>query len=160
LEHGTFLTNLITELCPTSLTAYDPKHPLPVYYVSGEVDGEDREEIRKIVNTHKKSITVASVGTFSKGVNIPNLHNIIVASPSKSQIRVLQSIGRGLRKTNSKLACEVYDLADDLSTSKKPNYTYKHFAERLQMYMAEDFPYKVYKIDLKASLQDSIDTEL
>ncbi len=122
---------------------------IPVYYVSGMIEGEEREEIRKIVNTHKDSITVASVGTFSKGVNIPNINNIVVASPTKSQVRVLQSIGRGLRKTETKTECVVYDIADDLSRGAWKNYTLKHFISRVTMYIKEEFPYQTYKIDLK-----------
>jgi len=120
----------------------------PVYYVSGMIDGIEREEIRKIVNEHKQSITVASVGTFSRGVNIPNINNIIFASPSKSQVRVLQSIGRGLRKSKSKTSCKIYDIADDLSLGKHKNFTLKHFIHRLEMYVKEDFAYKTYSIPL------------
>jgi len=121
---------------------------VPVYYVSGMVAGQEREQIRKIVNTHKNSITVASVGTFSKGVNIPHINNIIFASPTKSQIRVLQSIGRGLRKAEGKQNCKIYDIADDLSSKTHKNYTLKHFLERMKMYVKEEFPYKTYNIDL------------
>ncbi len=120
---------------------------IPVYYVSGMIEGEEREEIRKIVNEHEDSITVASVGTFSKGVNIPNINNIVVASPSKSQVRVLQSIGRGLRKTDRKTICNIYDIADDLSKGARKNYVLKHFAERLKMYIKEEFPYKIQIVD-------------
>lgn len=121
---------------------------VPVYYVSGMVEGKEREEIRKIVNTHKNSITVASVGTFSKGINIPKIDNIVMASPTKSQIRVLQSIGRGLRKSEGKENCKIYDIADDLTGHKHKNYTYKHFIERMKMYVKEEFPYKTFNINL------------
>lgn len=121
---------------------------IPVYYVSGMVEGKEREEIRKIVNTHDDSITVASVGTFSKGINIPKINNIIIASPTKSQIRVLQSIGRGLRKSEGKENCKIFDIADDLTGHKHKNYTYKHFIERMKMYVKEEFPYKTYSINL------------
>ena len=121
---------------------------IPVYYVSGMVEGEEREEIRKIVNTHETSITVASVGTFSTGVNIPNIHNIIVASPTKSVVRVLQTIGRGIRKSSNKYKCTVFDIVDDLQWKRHSNYTLKHFAERVKIYAKEEFPYKIYNIDL------------
>ncbi len=121
---------------------------VPTYYVSGMVEGDEREEIRKIVNTHKDSITVASVGTFSKGVNIPNINSIVIASPTKSQVRVLQSIGRGLRKTDKKHECTVYDIADDLSKGAWKNYVLKHYIKRLEIYIKEDFPYHVYNINV------------
>ena len=69
-----------------------------VFFVYGGVDGSDREEIRRITERESNAIIVASFGAFSTGINIRNLHNIIFASPSKSKVRNLQSIGRGLRK--------------------------------------------------------------
>lgn len=108
-----------------------------------------REETRKIVETEKDAIIIASFGTFSTGVNIKNLHNVIFASPSKSRIRNLQSIGRSLRKSNTKTEATLYDIADDLRYKKKENYTLKHFASRIQIYSEEKFVFKIYKIELK-----------
>jgi len=119
-----------------------------VFYVSGEVDGEDREEIRRIVEKEKDAIIVASFGTFSTGVNIRNLHNVIFASPSKSKVRNLQSIGRGLRKSDSKDSATLYDIADDISWKQKKNYTLLHFMERIKIYNEEKFEYKIYKVNL------------
>lgn len=119
---------------------------VPTYFVSGKVDGDERERIRKIVNTHKDSITVSSVGTFSQGVNIPNINNIIVASPTKSQIRVFQTIGRGLRKSETKYHCVLYDIVDDLHYKSRLNYTLKHFKERLEMYCTEQFDYSIMNV--------------
>ena len=119
-----------------------------VHYIAGSVKAEDREAIRKSVSNGKSSITVASFGTFSTGANIPNLDNIIFASPSKSRIRVLQSIGRGLRTTDDKNSATLYDIADDLTHGKKENYTIKHFAERVRMYIDEGFKYRIYNVDL------------
>lgn len=121
----------------------------PVYFVSGKVDGEEREEIRKIVNKTESSIIVASYGTFSTGVNIPRIHHIILASPTKSQIRLLQSIGRGLRKADDKDVCIIYDIADDLTWKSWINFTLKHFSERVKIYIKEQFPYKIYKVEIK-----------
>ena len=95
------------------------------------------------------AIVVASYGTFSTGINIRNLHNIIFASPSKSRIRNLQSIGRGLRKSDSKDKATLYDIADDMRHKKHMNYTLKHFIERTKIYNDEKFPFKIYKIGLK-----------
>ena len=122
----------------------------PVYYVAGSVEGEVREEIRKIVESHKKSIIVASAGVFSTGVNIVNLHNIIFAAPSKSRIRVLQSIGRGLRPTDSKDTCTLYDIIDDLLWKQRKNFTLRHFQDRISLYASENFEYKIYQVNLKA----------
>lgn len=102
----------------------------------------------KIQNGSENCIIVASVGVFSTGINIPKLHNIIFASPSKSRIRVLQSIGRQLRKSEFKDIATLYDIADDLSWKTHKNYTLKHFVERLRIYTEERFDYDVTKITL------------
>lgn len=119
-----------------------------IFFVSGDTDTSDREAIRKIVETQKNAIIVASLGTFSTGINIRNLHNIIFASPSKSQIRVLQSIGRGLRKSEDGSAATLYDLADDLHWRGRKNYTLEHSAERIKMYVNQEFIYKIYEVEL------------
>jgi superfamily II DNA or RNA helicase len=119
-----------------------------VFYVSGEVDTSDREAIRRIVEKQKNAIIVASLGTFSTGINIRNLHNIIFASPSKSQIKVLQSIGRGLRKSDDGRTTQLFDVADDLHWKSRKNYTLLHSAERVKIYEKEQFNFKIVKVDI------------
>lgn len=119
-----------------------------VFFVYGGTDAETREQIRAITETEKDAIIIASYGTFSTGINIRNLHNIIFASPTKSRIRNLQSIGRGLRKGESKDKAILFDIADDLRHKKKVNYTLNHFAERIKIYNDEEFEYKIYNINL------------
>jgi superfamily II DNA or RNA helicase len=120
-----------------------------VFFVHGGIDATDREEIRRIMEIENDAIVVASFGTFSTGINIRNLHNIIFASPSKSRIRNLQSIGRGLRQSEGKEKATLYDIADDLRYKKHMNFTLKHFVERTKVYNEEKFPFKIYKIGLK-----------
>jgi len=120
-----------------------------VFFVHGGTDVDIREEIRGIVEKETNAIIVASFGTFSTGVNIRNLHNIIFASPSKSRIRNLQSIGRGLRTSDTKDSAQLFDIADDMRHKKHENYTLKHFAERIKIYTEEKFAFKIYKIELK-----------
>ena len=120
-----------------------------VFFVSGETDTADREAIRGIVEKQKNAIIVASLGTFSTGINIKNLHNIIFASPSKSQIRVLQSIGRGLRKSEDGKATTLYDITDNLGWKARKNFALQHSGERLKIYEKEKFNHKSYKVDLK-----------
>ena len=117
-----------------------------VFFVSGEVDTKDREAIRKIVEKQDNAIIVASMGTFSTGINIRNLHNIIFASPSKSQIKVLQSIGRGLRKSDRET--KLFDVADDLHWKKRNNFTLLHSAERVKIYNKEQFNYQIVQVEL------------
>jgi superfamily II DNA or RNA helicase len=120
-----------------------------VFFVHGGTDTSDREEIRRIMEIEQDAIIVASFGTFSTGINIRNLHNIIFAMPTKSSIRTLQSIGRGLRQSEGKEVATLYDISDDLRYKKHMNYTLKHFVERTKIYNEEKFPFKIYKIGLK-----------
>ena len=121
----------------------------PVYVVHGGVDTEDREEIRELTEKSDNSIIVASYGTFSTGINIRNLHNVSFASPSKSRIRNLQSIGRVLRKGDNKSKATLYDIADDISTDKGNNYTLNHLLERVKIYNEEKFDYEIIDVKLK-----------
>jgi superfamily II DNA or RNA helicase len=120
-----------------------------VFFVYGGTETKDREDIRSIMEKETNAIVVASFGTFSTGINIKNLHNIIFASPSKSRVRNLQSIGRGLRQSEGKEIATLYDIADDLVHKKQMNYTLRHFVERVKIYTEEKFPFKIYKIGLK-----------
>lgn len=119
-----------------------------IFYVDGDIDGLTREDIRKAVETEKDAIIVASLGTFSTGVNIRNLHNVIFTSPSKSRVKTLQSIGRSLRLGDNKEFATLYDIADDLSWKSKKNHTIQHFVERVKMYDEEKFEYKIYNVNL------------
>jgi len=121
-----------------------------VFFIYGKTEVEIREDVRRIVETEKDAIIIASYGTFSTGINIRNLHNVIFASPSKSRIRNLQSIGRSLRTSESKTVATLYDIADDMRYKSHENYTLKHFAERLKLYADEKFKFKIYKIELKS----------
>jgi superfamily II DNA or RNA helicase len=120
-----------------------------VFFVHGGTETSDREEIRRIMEIENDAIIVASFGTFSTGINIRNLHNIIFAMPTKSTIRTLQSIGRGLRQADGKDIATLYDISDDMRVGKHMNFTLKHFVERVKIYNEEKFPYKMYKIGLK-----------
>jgi superfamily II DNA or RNA helicase len=119
-----------------------------VFFVFGGTDTEQREEIRRITETQNDAIIVASYGTFSTGINIKKLHNIVFASPSKSRIRNLQSIGRGLRTSEDKTSCKLYDIADDLTWKSKKNYTLLHMIERIKIYNDEHFNYKLVQVPL------------
>ena len=120
-----------------------------VFFVFGGTDVEVRESVRAITEKEKDAIIVASYGTFSTGVNIRNLHNIVFASPSKSRIRNLQSIGRGLRLGDNKEEATLFDISDDFRIGKYTNYSLHHFVERVKIYDDEKFKYKFYNINLK-----------
>ena len=120
-----------------------------VFFVHGGVAAEEREKVREITETQNNAIIIASYGTFSTGININNLHNVIFASPSKSRIRKLQSIGRVLRKGNNKTKATLYDIADDISYKSRRNYTLNHLVERIKIYNEENFNYDIISIPLK-----------
>ena len=138
-KHGKVLYDLVNE------AAKDRK----VFFVYGGVDSLERERIRGIVEDEKDAIIIASYGTFSTGINIRNINNIVFASPSKSKIRVLQSVGRGLRRSESKMDVRLFDLSDDLKQGSRQNYTLTHFTERLNIYNEEQFNYEISKVKLK-----------
>ena len=119
-----------------------------VFYVHGGIDTEEREHIRQITEKSDNAIIIASYGTFSTGINIRNLHNIVFASPSKSRIRNLQSIGRGLRLKDNNSHATLYDIADDMTYNEKENYTLAHFRERINIYNSEDFDYEIHNVGL------------
>ena len=138
--HGAVLYDIINN---------NKKDNQKVFFVHGGVDAESREEIREITENEKNAIIVASYGTFSTGINIRNLHNIIFASPSKSRIRNLQSIGRVLRKGTNKVKATLYDIADDATYKSRRNYTLNHLIERLKIYNYEKFNYDIINISFK-----------
>ncbi len=136
--HGKPLYELITKMCP------DKK----VFFIYGGTDADQREKIRQIVDKEKEAILVASYGTCSTGINIRNINNIIFTSPSKSVVRVLQSIGRGLRRSESKDSVKLYDIADNLSYKKHTNHTMRHLDERIKIYTNEHFDYNLIPITI------------
>ena len=119
-----------------------------IFYVSGEVNAVTRETVRSTVEKESNAIIVASMATFSTGINIKNLHNIIFASPSKSQIRILQSIGRGLRISDDNRDTVVYDIADDLRWKSNSNYTLNHAIARIQLYNKSKFDYHIHEYNI------------
>ena len=163
-SRNTFIRNLALDASGNTLVLFNfvEKHGKPlfdmindkaeedrkIFYVSGEVETSDREAIREITEKQKNAIIVASLGTFSTGINIKNLHNIIFASPSKSQIKVLQSIGRGLRKADDGRITRLYDITDDLQTKSKKNYALVHGEERIKIYNKEKFDYKIIEVPI------------
>ena len=139
-KHGRILYDMIKEK-----TDDDRK----IFFVFGGTETEVREQIRAIAETERDAIIVASYGVFSTGINIRNLHNIVFSSPSKSRIRNLQSIGRGLRLSDTTDKTTLYDIADDLRWKNRKNYAYRHHEDRIKIYDEEKFPYKIHNISLK-----------
>ena len=163
-KRNNFLVNLLHHVSGNTLCLFQlvEKHGTPLYnqvkeqikdreifFVYGGTNTDTREDIRAIVENEKSSIIVASYGTFSTGINIRNINNIVFASPSKSRIRVLQSIGRGLRASESKDSILVFDISDDMSYKGRRNFTLSHFTERINIYNEQQFTYEISKVNLK-----------
>jgi superfamily II DNA or RNA helicase len=162
-ERNYFIEQLCKNLTGNTLVLFNfvEKHGIPMYkrlkqyseypcyLIHGKTQADDRESIRQIVNKQSRSILVASYGTCSTGINIKNIHNIVFTSPSKSVVRVLQSIGRGLRKSEKKDKVSIYDIGDDLRWKKHRNHSLRHMDERINLYSNERFPYEVVNINLK-----------
>jgi superfamily II DNA or RNA helicase len=164
-KRNKFIKNLTLDLKGNSLVLFNrvETHGQPLYelinssasderkifFVHGGVDAEEREQVRAITEKENNAIIVASYGTFSTGINIKNLHNVVFASPSKSRVRNLQSIGRVLRTSESKTKAILYDIADDTTYKSKKNYTLNHLVERIRIYNEEKFNYEIIQIDFK-----------
>ena len=164
-RRSNFICNLALDLKGNTLVLFNyiEKHGEPlweminnkvskdrkIFFIHGGVDAYEREEARSICEREKDAIILASYGTFSTGINIKNLHNVIFASPSKSRVRNLQSIGRVLRKGDNKAQATLYDIADDCSKDHQYNYTLRHLSERIKIYDEEAFDYEITKVNLK-----------
>ena len=120
----------------------------PVFFIHGKVDTDEREEIRKLLEEHNNAIVIATSSLMSTGVNIPSIENVVFAIPSKSTIRIRQSIGRGLRLKDGKLKCTLWDIADDLSYKSYKNTTLRHLDDRLEIYTKEQFDFKIKKLKI------------
>jgi len=164
-RRNNFIKNLVIDLKGNTLVLFSriEAHGQPLYelinnhvdnnrkvfFVHGGVDTAEREQVREITERENNAIIVASYGVFSTGINIRNLHNVVFASPSKSRIRNLQSIGRVLRKGKDKNKAMLYDIADDCTHNSRKNYTLNHFIERIKIYNEEEFNYEIITINIK-----------
>src|SRR5574343_126095 len=136
-KHGDVLNELI-----------ESKTNKTVHYVHGGVDADKREEIRQAVENTNNNILIASYGTFSTGINIRNIHHIVLGSTTKSVVRVLQSIGRGLRLGENKDSCIVHDLCDNLVKKSKQNLALVHGLKRIEIDNNQNFEYEIIRIQL------------
>ena len=143
-KHGEPLWELLNSI--NKLKHTDTQKQL--FFIHGGVAAEEREKVRELCEHNSNAIILASYGTFSTGINIKNLHNIIFASPMKSRVRNLQSIGRALRTHDSKAQATLYDFADDFSNEHYRNITLNHLKERIKIYKQERFNYSITEIKL------------
>jgi superfamily II DNA or RNA helicase len=139
VEYGKSLLKTIREL--------NQNQQRKIFIVYGGTPANDREGIRRIVEKEENAIVVASSPTFSTGINIKNLHNIVFSQGGKSMIRIIQSIGRGLRIAENGQITTLYDFVDDLTHKSRESYSIRHAAERLSIYINQEFPFKIIEVD-------------
>jgi len=170
IRRNQFIKNLCNKLTGNTLVLFNfvelqgkPLYKLiqdssdkPVYFIHGATEVDEREQIRKVMDKGTDATLIASYGTCSTGINIRNIHNIVFASPSKSIIRVLQSIGRGLRKSDTKQQMKLIDIADDLRYKKYINHGMNHLHARLKIYTNEGFPYKLISVQLPKETHEKV----
>lgn len=120
------------------------------FLIIGDTDSLEREDIRNSMEEHDDAVIFASYGCMQQGVSIKRLHNLFLISSSKSIIRILQSIGRMMRKHSTKDKARIFDIVDDLSFDGRENYMLKHAQERIQMYSGEQFKIEFDQYDLRS----------
>jgi superfamily II DNA or RNA helicase len=134
IKHGEALTHKLTSLCSRK----------QVFFIRGEVEIEDREKVKALMEKSNNVVCIAISKIFSTGVNIKNLHFIIFAGGGKAKIRTIQSIGRGLRLHETKDKLYIIDIADQFTYGKR------HQLKRQTLYDQENIPYQRKKISEKA----------
>lgn len=112
-----------------------------VSFISGAVKTTDRKEEYDEVRTSSNKIIVATYGVAAVGINIPRIFNLVLLEPGKSFVRVIQSIGRGIRKAEDKDHVEIWDIT---STCK---YAKRHLTERKKFYKDAKYPFTIEKVD-------------
>lgn len=130
IKHGEALYNCLTTNCNRK----------QVFFIRGEVEVQDREKVKELMEKHNNIVCIAISKIFSTGVNIKNLHFIIFAGGGKAKVRIIQSIGRGLRLHESKDKLYIIDIADQFT------YGRRHQLKRQTLYEQENIPYQTKKI--------------
>ncbi len=119
-----------------------------VFYVDGETDVEKREYFKNSLETGENKVLIASFGTFSTGISVKNIHNIVFAESFKSDKIIRQSIGRGMRLHESKTKTNIIDISDDFSYNGDKNFLIRHMEKRMEIYDSQGFPYKIYNVEI------------
>ena len=136
-SHGKLLFDMISQ-----------SEDVETFYVHGKVGIDERDDHRKYLDTKRRGVIgVVSSGTFSMGTNMTNVSSIILGSPSKSKTKLLQTIGRGVRRSDDFQFLNVFDLADDFRKGKsKANYSLSHFLKRVEQYDNEQLDYTLHNL--------------
>lgn len=119
-----------------------------VFVINGEVDIKVRRQIQAAMEEGEDITLLASYGTMQQGVSIKKLHHLVLGHPSKSYIRVIQTLGRLMRQHSSKDFATVWDLVDNLSYNGSRNHALRHSHERYKFYLTERHPVELMKVAL------------
>lgn len=138
-KHGVPLYNLFKNKFPEK----------EIYFISGDISVNEREKIRALLDKTDDAILVASYGTYSTGMNVPSIQHVFSTHPGKSQVRILQSIGRALRLREGKQQAMFWDFADEFLWNGKINIGYKHFEERINLYLSERYKIETTVVELR-----------
>ena len=109
-------------------------------FISGQMKSTKRKEAYKEINLADNAIMIATYGTTSTGISINRIFNLVLIEPGKSFVRVIQSIGRGLRKADDKEEVEIFDI------SSKCKFSNRHLLKRKKFYESVEYPYSIKKI--------------
>lgn len=115
-------------------------------FISGEMKNEDRRDHYKEISKEDNKIIVATYGVAAVGINVPRIFNMVLLEPGKSFIRVIQSIGRGLRKAKDKDFVNIYDVCSSAKFSKR------HLTDRKKFYKKAQYPFKITKVDWRKDM--------
>ncbi len=129
IESGNFIQNFLSEQLDED-----------VAFISGAVKTKDRKEEYDEVKTATNKIIVATYGVAAVGINIPRIFNLVLIEPGKSFVRVIQSIGRGIRKADDKDFVQVWDI------TASTKYAKRHLTERKRYYKDAKYPFEVQKV--------------
>lgn len=129
IEHGEILFDILSKDCKNK----------KVFFICGDVEVSERKKVQTLMETDKNIIVIAISKIFSTGINIKNLHYIIFANGGKAKIRIIQSIGRGLRLHKDKKQLIIFDIADNLI------YGQRHIEERKKIYNLENITYEQHE---------------
>jgi superfamily II DNA or RNA helicase len=133
IEHGEELYGVLRSQCKNK----------QVFFIRGEVAVEERDKVKKLMENTSDVVCIAISKIFSTGINIKNLHYIVFAGGGKAKVKIIQSIGRGLRLHKDKKGVIIIDIADML------HYGSQHYTKRLSLYKGEKIDYGIKKIEQK-----------
>jgi superfamily II DNA or RNA helicase len=133
IQHGELLFDIVQRMMPEK----------QCFFIRGEVEVEERDRVRQLMEANSNVVVVAISKIFSTGINIKNLHYIIFACGGKAKIKIVQSIGRGLRLHKDKTKLIIFDITDDL------RYSAAHALKRQALYEKEHIPFAIKEIEEK-----------